>query len=209
MSLATRRPRLPVPVLMPILLAASSSSALAQATDPTLLVTSGHIQQDGRSVPYEIRHLPVSSFPNLPLDVAGQLTDLGCLIPQTYEARRPENVVHASLQSPGSSDWAVLCSSQGTVRLMVFFGAVTGQPATLATVSETQRLQPRFGSQILGFNWGIDPATPDAIHQAQIGLTPRPPRIDHDALADSAIDKKTIYHFFRNGAWSLLDMPTE
>ena len=47
----------------------------------------------------------------------------GCLIPQTYEAHAPENVVHASLERPGSSDWAVLCSVNGTVSLLVFFSS--------------------------------------------------------------------------------------
>ena len=204
MPLTGRRPRFLV-----LMLLASASSALCQASDPTPLVTTGHIEHEGHTLAYEVRHLPVSSFPGLPLEVAGQLTDRGCLIPQTYEARRPENVVHASLESPGSSDWAVLCSVQGTVRLLVFFGSVPDKPTTLATATETQRLQPHFGTPVLGFNWGIDPATPDAIHQAQIGLTPRPPRVDHDALADSDIDKKTIYHFYAKGAWSLVDMPTE
>ncbi len=192
------------PCLLVLALAVASATS---AQDP--LITDGHIDQDGRSVAYEVRHLPVSSYPNLPLDVAGQLTDRGCLIPQTYEARRPENVVHASLQRPGSSDWAVLCSAQGAVSLMIFFGSAPGQPLTLATAPETQRLQPHFGTSVLGFNWGIDPATPDAIRQAQIGLWPRPARLDHDALSDSQVDRKTIYHFYVQGAWRVLDMPEE
>src|SRR5579863_6482644 len=126
MPLTARRSRLLVLTLL-----AASSFAMSQTPDPTLLVASGHIDQDGHALAYEVRHLPVSSYPNLPLDVAGQLTDLGCLIPQTYQARRPENVVHASLQQAGSSDWAVLCSIQGTVRLLVFFGGSPGQSATL------------------------------------------------------------------------------
>ncbi len=141
--------------------------------------------------------------------MAGQLTDRGCLIPQTYAARRPENVVHASLQNPGSSDWAVLCSSQGSVSLIVFFGTTPGAPLTLLSVPETRRLQTHFGTGVLGFNWGIDPATPDAVRQAQIGLHPRPARLDHDALADTAVDKKTIYHFYAKGSWSILDLPDE
>jgi hypothetical protein len=199
-----RRPRF-------LLFALSATSVLAfgQDSNPASLVTAGRITRDGGAVSYEVRHLPVSSYPNLPLDVAGQLTDLGCLIPQTYQARRPENVVHASLQQAGSSDWAVLCSIQGTVRLLVFFGGAPGQSATLASAPETARLQPHYGTQVLGFNWGIDPASPDAIRQAQIGLAPRPARLDHDALADSDVDRKTIYHFFRNGSWSLLDMPDQ
>jgi hypothetical protein len=188
-----------------VLSLAVASALSAQESNP--LITAGHIDQDGRAVAYEVRHLPVSSFPNLPLDVAGQLTDRGCLIPQTYEARRPENVVHASLQTQGSSDWAVLCSKQGNVSLLIFFGSAPGDPLTVTTVPETKRLQTHYGTGVLGFNWGIDPATPDSIRQAQIGLSPRPARLDHDALADSAVDQKTVYRFYAKGSWSVLDMP--
>src|ERR1039458_1460391 len=93
---------------------------------------SGRVVVEGQSTPYVIRHLPVSSFPQLPNSVAKALAERGCLIPQTYQAHRPENVVQASLEQPGSSDWAVLCSAQGTVSLLVFFGDGSSQPFTLA-----------------------------------------------------------------------------
>ena len=82
---------------------------------------SGQIVVDGRSTPYLIRHLPVSSFPDLPASVADLLNQRGCLIPQTYEAHQPENVIHAGFERAESLDWAVLCSAQGTVSLLVFF----------------------------------------------------------------------------------------
>src|SRR5689334_12337792 len=74
---------------------------------------SGHAVVEGHSVPYLIRRLPLNAFPQLPEAIANELSDRDCLIPQTYEAHRPENVVHASLERPGSQDWAVLCSAQG------------------------------------------------------------------------------------------------
>ena len=55
--------------------------------------------------------------------------------------------------------------------------------------------------------WGIDPASPDQVRQAQIGLERRPSRLDHDALADSVIDRHTVYHFYLKNAWTLLDTP--
>jgi hypothetical protein len=197
-----RRPRLLVLTLLAL-------SSLAFSQDSAVLITTGHLEQSGDSVAYEVRHLPVSSFPDLPYAVAGELTDLGCLIPQTYEARRPENVVHASLESPGSSDWAVLCSAHGSVSLLVFFGSSPSRYSQLASFPETQRLQKSIITGSLGFNWGIDPATPGAVRQAQIGLSPRPPRLEHDALADSVIDHKTIYHYFAGGTWVQVDMPRE
>ena len=161
---------------------------------------------DGHSTPYVIRHLPVSSFPNLPPAIQQQLNHRGCLIPQTYEAHQPENVVHASLERPGSSDWAVLCSAQGTVSLLVFFGSGSSQPFTLASAPETERLQTHDPSGVLGFNWGIDPASPEQVHDAQLGMRHPPPRLDHDALADTLVDRHTVYHFYLKSAWIVLEM---
>ncbi|MGD0628115.1 MAG: hypothetical protein ABR987_02115 [Terracidiphilus sp.] len=180
-----------------------AKSGFAQLTE------SGNIVVAGRSTPYLIRHLPVSSFPELPASIVDLLNRRGCTIPQTYEAHRPENVVHASLEGAGSSDWAVLCSAQGTVSLLVFFVGDAGQteatPTVLASSPETERLQAHDPSGVLGFNWGIDPATPQQVHEAQSGLKHRPALVDHDALADSTVEHRTIYHFYAKSNWFLLD----
>jgi hypothetical protein len=179
----------------------------AQQAGVTRLESSGQIILRGRPTPFLIRHLPVNSFPDLPTAVQDQLRQRGCLIPQTYQAYGPENVVHARLEGPGTSDWAVLCSAHGTVSLLVFFGSAPGHPHLLATAQESERLQPRDPGGVLGFNWGIDAAAPQRIHEAQSGLKERPPWLDHDALADSLLDRHTVYHFYSGGAWTLLNVP--
>jgi hypothetical protein len=183
----------------------------AQQPAPVQLNESGHVVVAGRSMPYLIRHLPVSSFPDLPEQLAALLNRRGCLIPQTYEAHRPENVVHASLQRAGSSDWAVLCSEsgagRGTVSLLVYFSSAPAELLVLASAPETARLQAHDPNGVLGFNWGIDPATPEQIRTAQTGLPHRPARVDHDALADTAVEGRTVYHFYLKNAWTLLEMP--
>jgi hypothetical protein len=171
------------------------------------LTESGNLVSGGRSSPYLIHRLPISSFPELPAPIAGVLTQRGCVIPQTYEAHRPENVVHASLERTGSSDWAVLCSAHGTVSLLVFFASAPEHPAVLATAPEKRRLQAQGADKPLGFNWGIDVASPGSVHDAQSGMGHRPSPPDHDALADSVIDHSTIYHFYVKDQWTLLSMP--
>lgn len=170
------------------------------------LVSTGEVTLRGQKRQYIVRHLPPSSFPDLPDAVANELNQRGCLIPQTYQAHQPENAVRGSFQRSGSSDWAVLCSVKGSVSLLVFFDG-SARPSVLATSTEIERLQVHESTGVLGFNWGIDAASPQAIHDAQNGLSPRPERIDHDALADSVVDRKTVYHYFADNAWSLLDMP--
>lgn len=171
------------------------------------LVETGQIVIAGRLTPYIIRHLPASSFPALPEAVRDQLNQRGCLIPQTYEAHRPENVIHASLEGRGTSDWAVLCSVQGTVSLLVFFDGGVQPPAVLASAPETERLQAHNPSGVLGFNWGIDPASPKQVAEAQAGMNPRPSALDHDAIADTIVEHKTIYHFYAESAWTLVKLP--
>jgi hypothetical protein len=170
------------------------------------LASSGRIVVGGKSTPYLIRRLPASSFPELPAAVQDLLNRRGCMIPQTYEAHHPENVIHARLERPESSDWAVLCSTRGTASLLVFFGSAPDQPFELASAPEFERLQAHGPDGMLGFNWAIDPASPQRIHESQSGMESRPPLMDHDAVADSIVDHRTIYHFYAKRAWTLLDV---
>jgi hypothetical protein len=169
------------------------------------LTERGHLNVGGQEVPYLIRRLPVSSFPELPAAIAAQIDERGCMIPQSYQAHRPENVVHASLERPGSSDWAVLCSSGRTVQLMVFFGSSPNEPSVLVTEPEMARMETHDRSGVLGFAWGIDPASPGRVREAQAEMEHHPPLLDHDALADVFVEKGTVYHFFTRNAWRIID----
>lgn len=182
---------------------AAQSPSDAGGTDS--LVETGQVTVDGHMARYLVRHLPLNAFPQLPAAVSQQLAARGCLIPQTYEARRPENVVHGSFEAPGSSDWAVLCSTHGTVSLLVFFGSGSQAATVLASAPETERLQAHDPTGVLGFNWGIDAASPRQVADAQAGMPERSTALDHDALADSVVDRKTVYHFYGKGAWTLIE----
>ena len=116
-------------------------------------------------------------------------------------------MINASLERPGSSDWAVLCSAHGQVSLLVFFAsAAPAAPIVLAEISETERLQAHDLTGVLGFNWGIDPAAPRRIREAQSGMAHHPTAPDHDCLADITIDHRTIYHLYREGAWEKVEV---
>lgn len=168
---------------------------------------SGKTTIDGRTVPYLVRRLPVDSFPDLPDAIAGILNERGCLIPQTYQAHHPENVIHASFERPGSSDWAVLCSAHGKVDLLVFFGESQSKPVMLSSAPELERIQRHDSTGIFGFDWGIDPATPQRVHEAQTGMQRHPPMLDHDALMDTVLNQKTIYRFYTHNSWTVVEMP--
>lgn len=186
-------------------LAISVAAAQQPEAATQQLNESGHVMVGGRSVPFVIHRLPLNAFPDLPEHVVDQLTERECLIPQSFEAHHPENVVHASLERAGSSDWAVLCSAGGKVSLLIFLDGGGGKPTVLATVSEEERLQRHDSSGVLGFNWAIEPASPEDVHEAQSGMQKRPPRPDHDALADITLDRATVYRYFKKGSWTTID----
>jgi hypothetical protein len=200
-----------IKVWLPGLLLCACALAAAQKPQPApaQLNESGQIATDGHSTPYAIRRLPLSSFPDLPEAVVALLSQRACLVPQTYQAHRPENVIHASFERPGSSDWAVLCSAQGNVTLLVFFSSAPARLWTLASAPETARLQSHDVSGVLGFDWGIDAASPERIREARSGMEHRPPILSHDALADTQIDHRTVYHFYWKSEWTVLEMPDE
>jgi hypothetical protein len=201
-----RRGRVFIPAVLTAL-AALRPSAGVQAggqANADALNEAGKITVNGRLTPYLIRRLPVSSFPQLPAAVGGELNRRGCLIPQTYEAHAPENVIEASLERPGSKDWAVLCSAHGSVSLLVFFEGGAATARVLATAQETERLEAHGAAGELGFDWGIDAATPQQVHEAQAGMRRPPPRLDHDALAEEVIDQPTVYHYFASGSWTVV-----
>jgi hypothetical protein len=173
--------------------------------DTQRLVESGQVVVDGQRSAYLIRRLPVTSFPDLPSGVADLLSQRDCLVPQSYAAHHPENVIHASLERSGSSDWAVLCSVQGTVSLLVFFGSASGRPIVLSSAPETKRLQRHDSTGVLGFNWAIDPASPETVHQVQSTMRRKPPPLDHDALADSVVEHGTVYRIYLQHAWTVVE----
>ena len=182
------------------------AAAFASAQQSSL-ITTGRLTVNKSAIPYTIRHLPASSFPDLPRPIAEELSRRGCLIPQTFEAHGPENVIRGSFEHSGSSDWAILCSAQGTVSLLVFFSSAPSTPIPVVSAPETSRLSLPPGRNELGFDWGIDPASPERVHQAQTGLSPRPPAPDHDAIADSVLEGRTIYRYFSKSAWTELPLP--
>jgi hypothetical protein len=180
---------------------APSSESSANSFDE-----SGKTNVDGKTVSYLIRRLPADSFPDLPESVSNTLNGRGCLIPQTYQAHRPENVIHASFDRPGSSDWAVLCSAHGTVELLVFFSRIPGKAMLVASAPELERIQKHGATAEYGFDWGIDPVSPKQVREAQSGLKRPGSRVDHDALAATILDQKTTYYFHTDGQWTKLDV---
>jgi len=178
----------------------------AQMPDARMLER-GSVEVNGKSVNYLIRRLPVSTFTELPAVVAAELEKRDCMIPQSYQAHRAENVVHGSFEGAGTLDWAALCSAGGKVQLLVFFASTPGVPLTIDEADEKKLLEAHDPSGVLGFDWGLDAATPLQVHQAQAGMEHRPAAPAHDAVALVWLEHRTRYRLYEKQRWVELDMP--
>jgi hypothetical protein len=85
----------------------------------------------------------------------------------------------------------------------VFFDGEVANPEVLKTASETACLELSNATGKMEFDWAIDRATPEQLHEAQAGLRPRPAPPDHDAIADSTVDGATMYWLYTGSAWSV------
>ena len=166
-------------------------------------VESGAIRTpDGRQEIYRIRLLPVSSFPDLPAEVAAQLERMRCMVPQTFEAQQPENVIQGAFQAPESRDWAVLCSLDRRTTLYVFFAGHYDSPEPLRSQSDTLWLGAEPGSNIYGSAWGIAVRSAAGLRESREWRAAA--HFDHDAIEDARLERSATVHYWDRGKWIAL-----
>ena len=187
-------------VIAALMVAAAPLCMPAQTDRSTEQIEAGRVRMpSGMEVAYRIRLLPVASFPALPGVVVAELDERKCMVPQTYEARAPENVVRASLEEKGSNDWAVLCSVNGLTTLYVFFQSQLSTPIAL----RHQRDSEWLGSEVAGdygSAWGIARRGPSQIRGAKARGV-----FDHDGVEDAFVEKSSTTHYYQNGSWIVID----
>lgn len=167
-------------------------------------IEGGQLTTPGGSViAYRIRLLPLASFPDLPVAVNAQLARRSCMIPQTFEAKEPENVIHGALRSAGSNDWATLCSAAGSSTLYVFFAGQYDSPISLRTQPDTAWLGAEPGSSVFSSAWGIALRRSSEL-RASPHLRPLASP-DHDGIEDARLERSVTVHYFQNGKWILLE----
>jgi hypothetical protein len=151
---------------------------------------------------FAFRLLPPATFTELPAPVRKDLEKRHCMIPQSYEARSPENVIHGAFREKGPTDWAALCSQNGTTTLLVYWSDSGSAPAELAVQTDTDTADPHDEANLLGYARGIDVASPNAINEILVNKPYGP--FDHDGIKDAHIEKSSVIHYFKNGTWMVL-----
>jgi hypothetical protein len=190
-------------VVLLLLLTAALQAQTVAPSGPAELVETGRTRlSNGNEVVYRVRLLPLASFPGLPATISAELRQKECMVPQTYAARGPENVIRGSFEKKGSDDWAVLCSVNGATTLYVFFQSRPGDPAVL----RKQRDMEWLGSEVVGAYgsaWGIAARSPSLIRSSHLGR--RGQEIDHDGIEDTFIEHSSSVRYFDGGEWTTLE----
>jgi hypothetical protein len=175
----------------------------AQGAAATEQIEQGQLQsQGGDVIAYRIRLLPVASFPDLPATIAAELRRRRCMIPQTFEAQAPENVIQGGFRTSGTSDWAVLCSVAGTTTLYVFLAGQFEAPVALRSQPDTAWLGADPGSNLFGSAWGIGVRSAAnlrasrQLHGAAV--------FDHDGIEDARLEHSFTVRYCQDGRWLAL-----
>lgn len=151
-----------------------------------------------------LHRLGVEAFPGLPPAVVSTMRELGCQIPQPYEAPHrpgPQNVISGHFFDAGTESWAALCSVSGTVRLLAFRGPFDTAPVTLVGGLEISYFQ-MLDEQKAGFSWLITPTGPSVIrryHEAYGG--PALPPLAHDGIESHFLGKASVILYWHDGRW--------
>jgi hypothetical protein len=184
--------------------AASSGQALnAQDTEK---IERGELHSPGGdAISYRIRLLPVASFPDLPAAVAAQLRSRRCMVPQTFEAQAPENVIEGAFRAAGSSDWAVLCSVEGSTTLYVFLAGQFETPVALRSQPDTAWLGSEPGSSVFGSAWGISARSAANLRSSR--QLHGNAVFDHDGIEDARLEHSATIRYDDNGRWLALGGP--
>lgn len=181
-------------------LSAAQRAAAAGTSEQT---ESGELHlSGGRTQSYRIRLLPVAAFPQTPSGVAAELVRRGCLIPQSFEAQGPENLIHGAFREAGSDDWAALCSQGGWTTLYVFFAGAYNAPVALRRQADTVWLGAEPGSAVCGSAWGI--ATRRLADLRASRSIERPAALDHDAIDDARLEQSVTVRYYTAGRWLVL-----
>ena len=174
-----------------------AASIIAPAQDTEKIVR-GHKGDQS----FAFRMLPPATFTELPAPILRDLEKRRCMIPQSYEAKSPENVIHGAFLQQGSNDWAVLCSQNETSTLLVYGNGAASKPAELAAQVDSDTADPYDETSLLGYARGIDPASPNKIDEL-LANKPYGP-FDHEGIRDAHIEKSSVIHYFKGGTWMTL-----
>ena len=164
--------------------------------------TQGSVPVDLEQADRATIRLSPSAFPELPGAVRRELERRGCVIPQAFSNRDPNNIVRGRFTSSTQKDWAVLCSRRHVSSILVFRGGSVTSVAELARWPDRNYLQNVGPGGVIGFSRELGVADPTFIreHHEWYG-GPKPPPLTHDGINDMFVGKASVVWYWYARRW--------
>lgn len=145
-----------------------------------------------------------ADFDSLPPAVTRALLDRGCTIPQAcWAIPEPHNVIRGRFARPDQEDWAVLCSRDGRLTILVFWSGAASDVTELDEGEERFVLQHSGGGRF-DFSKVIGIADASFIRRmhAYFPDSPEPPAVlDHDGINVLFVEKASVVLYLYEGSW--------
>lgn len=130
----------------------TAAPAVAHAQDGTSW------DQRAAAAARNVQRLAPSSFTTMPQNVRAELTRRGCRVPQGRAGTAGNNTIRGSFAAPGQTDWAALCSHNGSSTVEVVWGG---------TAQCVSSLRPKADKDVMMDN-GTDRSKPDWAYDRSI-----------------------------------------
>lgn len=147
-----------------------------------------------------IVRLSPAEFPDVPDTVRSWLVELGCAIPQAWGDQGLHNIVSGRFASPEQTDWAALCSRDGTSEVVVIWGGPATCPTPLARHPDRNFLQ-NVGVDGILFSRGIGVVPADPLSRYWTHSGDARPGLVHEALSDAFYEKGATAYYCHEGRW--------
>ena len=146
--------------------------------------------------------LQPSALPDVPPTVRQELERRGCVVPQSFSTKTPNNIVRSRFTSSDRQDVAVLCSKKQVSSILVFRGGSAASVEELASRPDRAYLQVIRPGNIIGYSRALGVADPKYIreHHDRYG-GPEPPPLDHDGINEIFVEKGSVVWYWFGGRW--------
>src|SRR3569832_1023729 len=147
-----------------------------------------------------IVRLEPTKFPMLPSAIKHELESRSCLIPQSYEAEQPENVISGQFGKNKDLDWAVLCSKDRESSILIFWDGSVKDVESIEKHSDKEFIELIGGKPVYARVIStIDKAGISAY--AERSAEDAHTLFSHDGIKDVYSWRASIVHYFDKGKW--------
>ncbi|MBO6793985.1 MAG: hypothetical protein JJ895_08745 [Balneolaceae bacterium] len=168
-----------------------------------------YAQSDIDSLNSSIVRLSPDAFTQLPVMIREDLKKRECTVPQLFQ-EMGSNVIHGHFYNAKQTDWAVLCSINGTSSILVYQNDRTDSVKSFASEKDDLFLQSMgMKPKIYAFSRNLEIADTSMIRKLYFYYDDGPelPPLNHVGINDQFYNKGSSIWYYHKGNW--IELPGE